>query len=830
MRLNEPISTREITLPDGEPLVSRTDAGGRITFANHVFVEVSGFTPEELLGAPHNIVRHPHMPKEAFANLWAAIQAGRPWDGLVKNRAKSGDFYWVRANVTPVIENDKVVGYISIRSKPDRAEVAAAEKAYAAIRTGTAKGIALRDGELVSSGVRTRFRDIRRSVRGRAGFAVAAAFLVIAAVGGLGFFGMAATNAVLKHVYEQDMLSVEQLRGMLDRVRDTRNNMAQMTIALGRGAAPDQVLTDREPPVRKALKEIDRLWQDYKSQDRAPDQIPLIRAFDDRFGALLRDSIDPAFSLAHQGKTAELDALFQQRSPPLFQAVFEADSALVARQVQMGQVAYTTATADLQWRLVLGTGIACAGLLAVGMMGWKLYASVRQPIQTLEHHLRSIARGELGLDIITPAVPEFRALMAMLRAMRSHLAFGEWQRKEFERRSDQVRRETVEAMARTIETEAGGAVGRVGQRAQTMVDEANAMTESARKVNSDAERTAIAVDQAMKNAQVVAAASEELAASIREVAAQVEQASSVARAAATKGVDARETIRSLASAGERISSVVRLIADIASQTNLLALNATIEAARAGEAGKGFAVVAGEVKALATQTARATAEITQQIAGLREATAAAVTQVEAVGETLDSVAQVAVSVAAAIEEQTAATTEIARNVAESGEAVQRITELMAEVSREASASGGQAGQLRDNAGAVADDVVALRAALIRTVRTATVEADRRLEPRIPVDLPCSISLGNNAALVAARLDDVSLHGAAIDVEGGGGVPVGQQGSLVLTQAGGGRARFEVLTVEARGRIHVRFRDGEADPAFEAAVRTLVEKGSAPRKAA
>jgi hypothetical protein len=295
-------------------------------------------------------------------------------------------------------------------------------------------------------------------------------------------------------------------------------------------------------------------------------------------------------------------------------------------------------------------------------------------------------------------------------------------------------------------------------------------------------------------------------------------------------VDARETIRSLATAGERISSVVRLIADIASQTNLLALNATIEAARAGEAGKGFAVVANEVKALATQTARATAEITQQIDGLREATAAAVTQVEAVGETLDSVAQVAVSVAAAIEEQTAATSEIARNVAESGEAVYRITELMAEVSREASASGGQAGQLRDNAGAVADDVVALRAALIRTIRTATVEADRRLEPRIQVDLPCSVSLGNNAAPVAAHLNDISLHGAAIDVEGGGGVPVGQHGSLVLTQAGGGRARFEVRTVEAFGRLHVRFRDGEAEPAFEAAVRTLVESGSVPRKAA
>src|SRR5208282_6891811 len=113
-----------------------------------------------------------------------------------------------------------------------------------------------------------------------------------------------------------------------------------------------------------------------------------------------------------------------------------------------------------------------------------------------------------------------------------------------------------------------------------------------------------------------------------------------------------------------------------SQTSLLALNATIEAARAGEAGKGFAVVAGEVKALATQTARATAEITQQIDGLRQATAASVTQVEAVGQTLDAVAQVSISVAAAIEQQTATTREIARNVGESGEAVQRIMQLMA----------------------------------------------------------------------------------------------------------------------------------------------------------
>ena len=129
MRNNEPITANEIIVPDGEPLVSRTDLGGRITFVNRVFQEVSGFSEQELVGSPHNIVRHPSMPAAAFANLWATIKAGRPWDGLVKNRAKNGDFYWVRANVTPVVEGGEVAGFISVRSMPSRKDVATAEHA-----------------------------------------------------------------------------------------------------------------------------------------------------------------------------------------------------------------------------------------------------------------------------------------------------------------------------------------------------------------------------------------------------------------------------------------------------------------------------------------------------------------------------------------------------------------------------------------------------------------------------------------------------------------------------------------------------------------------------
>jgi PAS domain S-box-containing protein len=144
MRLNEPITAVETELVGDEPIMSRTDANGQITFVNHVFEEVSGFSEAELIGAPHNLVRHPHMPAQAFANLWATIKAGRPWDGLVKNRAKNGNFYWVRANVTPLVENDAVVGYISIRSRPSRDAVAAAEQTYRAIREGTAKDVMLR--------------------------------------------------------------------------------------------------------------------------------------------------------------------------------------------------------------------------------------------------------------------------------------------------------------------------------------------------------------------------------------------------------------------------------------------------------------------------------------------------------------------------------------------------------------------------------------------------------------------------------------------------------------------------------------------------------------
>ena len=568
MRVNEPITDHETDVPDGEPLVSRTDRGGRIVFANHVFVETSGFAEQELLGEPHNLVRHPHMPKEAFANLWATIKAGRPWDGLVKNRAKSGDFYWVRANVTPVVEDGEVTGYISIRSKPTRAQIAVAEAAYAAIRTGVAKGVALADGELVRTGPLAWLAERSHSIFGRLLAVTVAALLAVVLVGWLGFSGMADSNASLRHVYDHDLVAVNQLRTIVDRIRDNRNHIAQMAIAVGRGSPVEQVLAEREPPVRANMQQIDGLWQAYRAGDLTAEQRAVADRFDREYAALVHDVVDPAFALARRGDTGALNALFEKQAPPLFQAAFDADRDLVDRQIAAGHAVYTGAVTQLRWRLVAGVVIALAGMVAVMALGWALLVAVRRCARQLETHFSAIIRGDMTADIARPAAREFHHVTAMLRAMRAHLAFASWERAEFERKASVIRSETVNRMAQTIEQEAGSAVETAAGHTDGMASDADAMAESAGRVSLNAQHVAEAADQAMKNAQIVAAASEELAAAIHEVSSQVEHASRVARGAAAKGADAQRTIGSLSEAAERIGAVVRLIADIAGKTNL----------------------------------------------------------------------------------------------------------------------------------------------------------------------------------------------------------------------------------------------------------------------
>ena len=148
MRSNLPVTSVEYVLKDSETIVSKTDLRGKITYINQDFVTISQFSEEELIGSPHNMVRHPDMPVEAFEDFWRAINSGKAWTGLVKNRCKNGDFYWVEANAAPLLENGELVGFTSIRTKPSRDQVAAAEAAYREIKAGS-KRLQIHEGAAI---------------------------------------------------------------------------------------------------------------------------------------------------------------------------------------------------------------------------------------------------------------------------------------------------------------------------------------------------------------------------------------------------------------------------------------------------------------------------------------------------------------------------------------------------------------------------------------------------------------------------------------------------------------------------------------------------------
>ena len=152
MRTNLPVTQREFQFPDGETLLSTTDTASHITYANAAFVRTSGYSVDELMGQPHNLVRHPDMPAEAFSDMWRSLKEGQSWTALIKNRCQNGDHYWVRANAAPMRRNGELTGYLSARTKPSRAEVTSTEKLYARFKERRAFGFAFNRGLIIRTG------------------------------------------------------------------------------------------------------------------------------------------------------------------------------------------------------------------------------------------------------------------------------------------------------------------------------------------------------------------------------------------------------------------------------------------------------------------------------------------------------------------------------------------------------------------------------------------------------------------------------------------------------------------------------------------------------
>lgn len=378
-----------------------------------------------------------------------------------------------------------------------------------------------------------------------------------------------------------------------------------------------------------------------------------------------------------------------------------------ALRASLSGVATTT-----EWVVWIAVVTAVASLPLCLSIGIYMVMGVTTPIKRLTEVMLRLARGDLAVEV--PVMRRDDEIGDVARAVQvfKHNAIEMAQlqadQKQMEERAAAEKTRIMHELADSFESSIGSIVGTVSTSVAAMRATASDLTSTAEATSRRSATVSTASEQASANVQTVAGAAEELSASIAEITRRVAESTAIAGKASSDAGQINVQIQSLAEAAQQIGEVVQLINDIAGQTNLLALNATIEAARAGEVGRGFAVVASEVKNLATQTARATEDITGKISGIQNATRDAVTAIQSIGGTIAQMNEIASGIALAVEEQGSATREIARNVHQAAEGTGEVSANIAEVTRAAESTGEAAGMVLGAAGDLQQQSESLRA--------------------------------------------------------------------------------------------------------------------------
>jgi methyl-accepting chemotaxis protein len=355
---------------------------------------------------------------------------------------------------------------------------------------------------------------------------------------------------------------------------------------------------------------------------------------------------------------------------------------------------------------LLGIALALAAAIT-----WITARAIVDPITAMTNAMKALAGGDKSVAI--PGAEQRDEIGDMAKSVavfKDNMIEADRLKAEQEAlkaKAEAEKKATMNRLADEFERAIGSVVQTVSSASTELQTSANSLTSTAEATSRQSTAVAAASEEASANVQTVAAASEELAASIAEISRQVAEASSNSRNAVAEASQTDAKVQGLAQSAQRIGEVVKLINDIASQTNLLALNATIEAARAGEAGKGFAVVAAEVKSLATQTAKATDDIGQQVTAIQSATRESVGAIQEIGRTIARMNEIATAVASAVEEQRAATAEIARNVQEASKGTQDVSQNIGGVTQAAGEAGAGAEQVLAAAGELAKQSETLR---------------------------------------------------------------------------------------------------------------------------
>ncbi|WP_169544113.1 CHASE3 domain-containing protein [Sneathiella aquimaris] len=395
-------------------------------------------------------------------------------------------------------------------------------------------------------------------------------------------------------------------------------------------------------------------------------------------------------------------------------------------------------------------GLCVLGAIAIGLaLAFVIGNGIANPIRKMTTAMNELANGKLDAEVPSSdtkdEIGEMAKAMSIFKdnaieaerlrteaeknaaAQREREAqeAEEKQRREMEavaekERQENENRENLLKLASEFEASVGTIASTVAEAAKDMQSSSQQMLNTVEESNLQTSGALSAAELASSNVQTVASAAEEMSSSIREISQQVNQSTRVAGDAVKQAEDTHEQIQFLVNSSQKIGEVVALITDIAEQTNLLALNATIEAARAGDAGKGFAVVASEVKNLASQTARATEEISSQISGIQGATQQSVDAIQNISTTIGQMDEISAAIAAAIEEQSASTDEITRSAGEASSGTNEVTTNISNVTRSSQETGSSAGHMLEQSNSLAEQSQELNeqvALFLKSVRSA-----------------------------------------------------------------------------------------------------------------
>ncbi len=716
MRTNLPVTHTEYLIHDETLIVSKTDARGRLTYFNEQFVKASGFSDDELMGQPHNIIRHPDMPPEAFEDLWTTLKAGKPWVGAVKNRRKNGDFYWVLASATPIWEGGKISGFMSIRSKLPADQRAEAERVYELLRHKKASNYTVNAGVIRRRTWANRIAWFTRTLNARLKTLIAAQAIFMLVIGAAGVLSTRDSNIQMKSMYEDRAVPLAQLFEINDRMKD--NLIAQYDAAtngrLGKGVG------DVESRVGSNIDAISKVWAEYMGTYLTPEEKISAESFAQKRKTYVEGAIKPALALLGERKYDELAGLLASSGKELFSAAKLDMEKLVAIQVKEAKALHDGA--ERQYVTVLGLAFAVLtiGILLCVWLGFLTIRAIDRPMGRLNGIMAKIAQGVFTSRVIVERDDEIGVALRNVQAMQAKLGFDREEQLDIERRIAIQRKSDMHRLAADFEAAVGEIVETVSSASTELEASASTLTATAERSQELTTMVATASEEASTNVQSVASATEELSSSVNEISRQVQESARIASDAVDQARKTNDRVASLSKAAARIGDVVELISSIAGQTNLLALNATIEAARAGEAGRGFAVVASEVKALAEQTARATGEIGQQIGDIQAATDESVGAIKEISSTIGRLSEISSTIAAAVEEQGAATQEIARNVQQAAEGTMHVSSNITDVQRGATETGSASAQVLSAAQMLSGDSIRLKTEVgkfLDTVRAA-----------------------------------------------------------------------------------------------------------------